>query len=65
MNFRLKLASIVVGSTMLSGVSYGALYGFGPAEMWTAAQISALSASVGTNITTFGTTFGNQMTVKS
>ena len=64
MNFRLKLVSIVVGSTMLSGVSYGALYGFGPAEMWTAAQITALTTSVGTNITTFGTTFGNQMTIK-
>ncbi|MGE8060238.1 hypothetical protein [Pseudomonas sp. NPDC089547] len=64
MNFRLKLASIVVGSTMLSSVSYGALYGFGPAEAWTAAQIASLTASVSANIAAFGTSFGTQMTYK-
>lgn len=64
MNFRLKLASIVAGSTMLSSVSYGALYGFGPAEAWTAAQIAALTTSVSTNIAAFGTSFGTQMSYK-
>lgn len=64
MNFRLKLAGIVAGSTMLSSVSYGALYGFGPAEAWTAAQISTHTATVGANIAAFGTSFGAQMTTK-
>ena len=64
MNFRLKLASIVAGSTMLSSVSYGALYGFGPAEAWTNAQIAALTKSVSANITAFGTSFGTQMSYK-
>ena len=64
MNFRLKLASIVVGSTMLSSVSYGALYGFGPAEAWTIAQIELLTGTVSANIGAFGTSFGSQMTYK-
>jgi len=49
---------------MLSSVSYGALYGFGPAEAWTAAQISALTATVSANIAAFGTSFGAQMSYK-
>lgn len=49
---------------MLSSVSWGALYGFGPAEAWTAEQITALTASVSANIASFGTTFGAQMQFK-
>jgi hypothetical protein len=64
MNFRLKIASIVVGSTMFTSVSWGALYGFGPAEAWTMAQISALTATVSANIASFGSTFGAQMSYK-
>lgn len=64
MNFRLKITSIVVGTTLFSSVSYGALYGFGPAEAWTMAQISMLTASVSANIGTFGSTFAAQMETK-
>ncbi|MBK4987424.1 MULTISPECIES: hypothetical protein [Pseudomonas] len=64
MNFRLKIAGIVAGSTMLSSVSYGALYGFGPAEAWTTAQLSILTATVTGNIGAFGTSFGAQMAYK-
>ncbi|WP_240158384.1 hypothetical protein [Pantoea sp. Tr-811] len=49
---------------MLSGVSYGALYGFGPAEAWTELQIGLLTTSATTNIAAFGTSFGAQMTYK-
>lgn len=64
MNFRLKIASIVVGSTMFTSVSYGALYGFGPAEAWTMAQISLLTGTVSGNITAFGASFSAQMQYK-
>ena len=64
MNFRLKLASIVVGSTMLSSVSYGALYGFGPAEAWTTQQIATHTATVSANIGAFSASFGTQLTYK-
>lgn len=40
------------------------MYGFGPAESWTIAQIAALSTSVATNIATFGSTFGLNMAAK-
>lgn len=64
MNFRLKIVSIVIGSTMFSSVSYGALYGFGPAEAWTTAQISLLTGTVSANIAAFGTSFSAQMQYK-
>lgn len=64
MNFRLKIVSIVIGSTMFSSVSYGALYGFGPAEAWTTAQISMLTGTVSANIAAFGTSFSLQMQTK-
>jgi len=64
MNFRLKLAGVFVGSTMFTGLSYGALYGFGPAETWTMEQISLLTTNVSGNITAFGASFGTQMETK-
>lgn len=64
MNFRLKIAGIVAGSTLMSSVCYGALYGFGPAEAWTEAQLATLTASVSATIAAFGTSFGGQMTYK-
>lgn len=48
----------------LTGSAGAALYGFGPAEGWTITEIGKLSASVGTNIATFGSTFGTNMATK-
>lgn len=63
-NPRLTLISIAAGSTLFTGVTYGALYGFGPAEAWTMEQIAALTATVSTDITSFGASFGSQLTYK-
>lgn len=61
-----KLSPIAVGiaATLVTGVASAALYGFGPAESWTIAQIASLSTSVSTNLATFGTGFSTNMATK-
>lgn len=56
--------AVGVGAMVLSGSVWAALYGYGPAEGWTIQQLTGLSTSVGTNITTFGSTFGTNMANK-
>lgn len=46
----------------LTSVGGAALYGFGPAEAWTQAQISALVSAVNSDIGSFTTSFGTQLT---
>ena len=53
-----------VAACCVTGSAGAALYGFGPAEGWTIMEIGKLSTSVGTNIATFGSTFGANMAVK-
>lgn len=48
-----------------SSVTYGVMYGFGPAEAWTISEITQLTASVTADITAFGSTFGAQMEMNS
>lgn len=45
-------------------VAYSALYGGGPAETWTQAQITALSSKISGDITLFGSTFSAHMQAK-
>lgn len=60
----LSPVALGLAACCVTGSAGAALYGFGPAEAWTIAQIGKLSASVGTNIATFGSTFGANMAVK-
>lgn len=53
-----------VAACCVTGSASAVLYGFGPAESWTIVQIGKLSTSVGTNIATFGSTFGANMALK-
>lgn len=53
-----------VAACCVTGGASAALYGFGPAEGWTIMEIGKLSTSVGTNIATFGSTFGANMATK-
>ncbi|QTP13345.1 hypothetical protein [Serratia symbiotica] len=46
----------------LTSVGGAALYGFGPAEAWTQAQISALVSAANSDIGSFTTSFGTQLT---
>lgn len=66
MNPRMKLSAraAVLGTCLITGSVSAALYGFGPAEAWTIGQITKLSTDITAKITTFGTTFGANMTVK-
>lgn len=57
MKFKHKLVAAAVLSVSFGGVSYASLYGFGPAEAWTIAQIAAQTAEVSANIAAFGSTF--------
>ena len=59
----MRLSPIAAGvvTCFVTGSAGAALYGFGPAEAWTMAQISSLTASATGNITTFGSTFGTNM----
>ncbi len=47
----------VVGSLLVSGVAYGALYGGGPAETWTIGMISALTGAVVAQLAAFQALF--------
>lgn len=51
-------------ASIISGTAYGVLYGFGPAEAWTQAQIISLTTSATTSITTFGSTFATNLQSK-
>lgn len=54
----------VLATCFVTGSAGAALYGFGPAESWTIAQITALSSTVSTRIATFGATFNANMALK-
>lgn len=59
-----KLLSVILGSALCSSVAYSALYGGGPAETWTQAQITALTSKISGDITLFGSTFSAHMQAK-
>ena len=56
-----KKKLIVIGSIFASGTIFAALYGGGPAEAWTEAQIAAHVAAVNAHIAAFGTSYSAQM----
>ncbi|MEN9194495.1 hypothetical protein QYF96_16655 [Xanthomonas euvesicatoria] len=64
MKTRTKILSVAILSTAFCGTAGAVLYGYGPAENWTIAEIMKLQTSVGTNITTFGSSFSAQMQTK-
>ncbi|MEM8515182.1 hypothetical protein RCH14_004542 [Massilia sp. MP_M2] len=66
MDFLKKLTpgAAILATCFVSGSAGAALYGFGPAESWTIAQITKLSTAISSQIGTFGTTFGANMAVK-
>ena len=62
---RLSPIACGVAACLITSSAGAALYGFGPAESWTIAQISALTTTVSTRIAAFGTTFGTNMALKN
>ncbi|MEA9392202.1 hypothetical protein SJI19_16885 [Acerihabitans sp. TG2] len=56
-----RVISIAIGLSLTSAGG-AALYGFGPAEMWTQSQISQLVASANSDIASFTASFGSQLT---
>jgi len=56
--------ALAVAACMATGSAGAALYGFGPAESWTIAQIALLTTKVTASITAFGSTFSANMVYK-
>ena len=60
-----KNVGVGVGLVLVSGLAFGAMYGYGPAEGWTISEIAKETASVSQTIATFGTTFASNMQMKA
>ena len=54
---RAMAMTAIVGTVLISGAAYGALYGGGPAEAWTIAMIAALTSAVIAQLASFQALF--------
>nr|WP_253341023.1 hypothetical protein [Neisseria sp. HSC-16F19] len=56
-----KLTIAILGIALVPSAAMAALYGFGPAEAWTGAQLTQQAAEVSGNIISWGEGFATQM----